>query len=175
MYNPLPQCTKTGKLLRLLEASHREDRRRLHEDDERGEEDVGDRRRDASVRDIVPEAHAVRDALRVVVALGTAGRRRVRRADSDRDAGDRCPGGGVDLPRGVGAGRLEGRPKGARACLSAAAAPARSSMAPPDNRVRQRSLRHFPRARPAARFRERRRAGGVLGGPRGPRRLRADV
>ena len=66
---PPNPCTKTGKLLRLLEASHREDRRRLHEDDERGEEDVGDRRRDASVRDVVPKADAVRDALRVVVAL----------------------------------------------------------------------------------------------------------
>ena len=41
---PPNPCTKTDKLLRLLEASHREDRRRLHEDDERGEEDVGDRR-----------------------------------------------------------------------------------------------------------------------------------
>ena len=59
VYTPPPNpCTKTGKLLRLLEASHREDRRRLHEDDERGEEDVGDRRRDASVRDVVPKACA---------------------------------------------------------------------------------------------------------------------
>ena len=51
-------CTKTDKLLRLLEAAHRVDRRRLHEHDEDDEEDVGDRRRDASVRDVVPEACA---------------------------------------------------------------------------------------------------------------------
>ena len=48
-------------------------------------------------------------------------------------------------------------------------------MAPPDNRVRQRSLRHFPRARPAARFRECRRADRLFGRARGLRRLRADV
>ena len=59
---------KTDKLLRLLKPPHRVDRRRLHENDERGEEDVGDRRRDASVGYVVPEAHAVRDTLRVVVA-----------------------------------------------------------------------------------------------------------
>ena len=69
VYSPPNPCTKTGKLLRLLEASHREDRRRLHKDDKCCEEDIGDRWRDASVRDIVPKADAVRDALRVVVAL----------------------------------------------------------------------------------------------------------
>ena len=58
MYNPLPQCTKTDKLLGLLEAAHRVDRRRLHEHDEDDEEDVGDRRRDGPVGDVVPEACA---------------------------------------------------------------------------------------------------------------------
>ena len=51
-------CTKTDRLLRLLEAAHGVDRRRLHEDDERGEEDVGDRRRDGAIRDVVPKACA---------------------------------------------------------------------------------------------------------------------
>ena len=151
---PLPQCTKTGKLLRLLEASHREDRRRLHEDDECCEEDIGDRWRDASVRDIVPKADAVRDALRVVVAL-------VDEAANNYKLH-------VKL---VGPGRVESGREGARPDLGATTA----SMAPPDDRVRCRSLRYIPRARAPARFRECRRAGGVLGGSRGMRRLRADV
>ena len=53
---PPNPCTKTGELLRLLEASHRKDRRRLHEDDECCEEDVGDRRRDGPVGDVIAEA-----------------------------------------------------------------------------------------------------------------------
>ena len=56
MYNPLPQCTKTDKLLGLLEAAHGVDRRRLHEHDEDDEEDVGDRRRDGAIGYVVPEA-----------------------------------------------------------------------------------------------------------------------
>ena len=76
VYSPPNPCTKTGKLLRLLEASHREDRRRLHEDDERGEEDVGDRRRDGPVGDVVPEACA--GTVDGVAATAVAARRTLK-------------------------------------------------------------------------------------------------